>query len=202
MGLCRICNKTFEPQEMTKDGYYCRRCYLNKYHTGRSKKRKNEYEPPTYNNQLPNEPGVFYNDEQRDYTHDILRVIGWKHSPKGHWYDDKIRNVNGDWLVDIRSPHTKFRVKSVSKYTKWLSDNGMEIPKITYSSKDAYFTDEELRKVQDLYFGKRVSSVYVSEIMKCDEKEVKYVIHRTYKLIKALMQYEQKINNGSTKGSE
>ena len=134
-----------------------------------------------------NEPGEFYNEEQRKYVHDILRAIGWKKSHKGHWYDEKIRDKEGNWLVKFETM-SKYQSGSVSKYTKYIMNqlNG-QIPTIDYKVKEPYFTQEQIKDIQKKFFLKRYSAPYLEKLYQCDGIEVLWVIQMTYKRVKEHM---------------
>ena len=189
MDVCKICGKE-KDDDLTKDGYYHKECYRKKYHTGITRSRKNEWEPPTYYNQILEKPGKFVDAEQKKYVHDILKSIGWKQSPKGHWYDNKIRDIDGKWLKELKN--IPMKTKSVpSKYMIWLEERELGIPRVRYELKDRYFTDEQVDQIQKEYFFKHYTVPYLSFRYQCDEKEIKYIIHRTYKLIQNLQESEK-----------
>lgn len=192
MGYCGICNQNVDDDDMLSNGYYCKNCYKKKYHSGPKKPKRNDWEPPTYNNQVPNKPGEFYNEEQRKYTYDILRAIGWTKSHKGHWYDNKIVDKDGNWLVKF-IPTPKRQKGKPSRFTQYiLNELNGKIPYVTYTVKEPYFTDEQIKDIQRKFFIDRYSSTYLYEYYDCDELEILWIIQMTYKRIRELMRYEKR----------
>lgn len=192
MGYCRICEESVDDQYMIKSGYYCKTCYKKKYHSGPKKVRKNEWEPPTYNNQMPDKPGEFYNDQQRKYVYDILRAIGWTKSHKGYWYDNKLRDKDGNWLIEFEQPSPmKSKNYKPSKYFVWLKKYNKPIPKVRYHSREPYFTDEIIDIIQEQYFVDNLTIEYLAYKYECDKREIAWIVHRTYKVIKHMMANEK-----------
>lgn len=191
MAYCGICSRDVDDDDMLSNGYYCKSCYKRKYHSGPKKERRNPWEPPTYNNQIPNNPGEFYNEEQRKYVYDILRAIGWTKSHKGHWYDNKLVDRDGKWLVDF-GPIAKRQKGMKSRYTHYITNYlNNKIPFITYTNKEPYFTNEQIKEIQKKFFIDRYTAPYLSHYYECDEREILWVIQMTYKRLKELMRYEK-----------
>ena len=188
---CRICGKIGYEQDMTSNGYYHKNCYYQKYkHT--INKKKNDYTLPSYYGQVDPNPGVFYNDAQEKEVAAILRAIGWKRSQKGIWYDDKIKSKTGEWLIEFSEPSPlKVKYTDPSKYLTWIQENNIDLPKIRYKNRKPYFTNQEIDDIQDQYFNHRVTAKYLAHKYECNIKEVKYVIHRTYRLIKHQLKNEK-----------
>jgi hypothetical protein len=201
MPTCKICNKENDLDNMTSNGYYCKVCYYSKYHKKRNYRKTQIGDIPHWIGKVKLNAGEFYDKEQEMIVTQFLRLLGWKRSKNGNFYDDKIRDRDGNWLVDIESYPMRSKTYMPSKYYKWIQKNNKQLPKVRYTSREPYFTDEELDAIQKEYFDNFVTSTYLAAKYQCDPKEIKYIIFRTYKLIQHMMT-DEKVKDGRNKGAQ
>lgn len=158
------------------------------------RKTSTEYKMPHWIGKVANNPGEFCDKEQEEYLTDFLHVLGWKKSSSGNWYDNKIRDKEGNWLKKVR-PYPRITKKATNSiYFNFVRNSDQPLPKVRYTSREPYFTNDELDAIQYDYFYSDKTSSYLAYKYDCPEKEINFVIHRTYKLIKTLLGSETKTN--------
>ena len=185
---CKICNEIIDdPEDGTKDGYYHRVCYYRKYHKYKKDKSK-PWEPPTYHMQVLLKPGEWFNKKQEQDTAVLLRAIRWK-KYKGTWYDNKIRDKDGNWLKTLTKKHVQRR-KIHSKAKQWIDSN--YIPTIKYNVYKGCndFSGDIIKEIQEQYFIKNKTIKSLSIEYNMDRKYVQYIITKTKTKVKELSNNE------------
>jgi hypothetical protein len=195
MPVCNICKQENTSEHMTSNGYYCKSCYHNKYVLPRKSKPKiSELEPKSYRGEILRNPGEWYSKEQEQDVALILTTIGWKYNKKNkQWYDDKIRDKDGNWLIDVQK-RTKIRgYTGPGKYYNLIKEIG-RIPFITYHAKEPFFNDNDIKDIQHKFFIEGLSAGYLTREYDCDPNEIQWVVSMTYKRLRAI----QKKTDGKT----
>jgi len=82
--------------------WYSRRCKpCDIVHN--QERRKKERDENGGSSLVPFQPNQYTDDAQKKQTFDTLKALGWKfNKEKGIWYDDKIKDKNGNWLIKFR----------------------------------------------------------------------------------------------------
>lgn len=95
----------------------CKKCTLYLQKIGDTKSNEAATERALW--ALKNEPGVFSNDEQKQYVHQFLDLMGWIHNPiKSLWYKKGIKDANGIWKKVKLIEKKPKKVPKVKKITK------------------------------------------------------------------------------------
>jgi len=187
---CKMCGVILNEENSTKipSLHRCRDCY-NKSNASRwsAAYRERKYwggDVRSYGrNQIKKNPNEYCDDTQRQEVFDILTAIGWKFNKKnGIWYDNKIKNKDGEWLVDIEPVGTGCK----TKLRKKVQDDGIPIPKVYYTvrrpeGEEHPLTRQEIRLCQELYFLQNYTTKELVDIFGVSLKEIKWVILTTRK---------------------
>jgi len=205
MGLeCKECGCEIE-KEITRGAYslkMCRECYRaymgKKSRETISEKKYWGEEVPLYApGQVKVMPGVWDSEEQKELVHNILRTIGWKHNQeKDIWFDNKIRNRDGEWLVDINS-RKNLQYKNYkgyeSKVRKYVKGNPNKIPKVSYgyNHPEKMFSEDIIRDIQVLFFIEGISTRELVDIYQCTKKNINWVILSTYRAFNRRLDYKK-----------
>jgi hypothetical protein len=192
---CKICGETITSNNYSgiPNLYRCRSCHNEYLVTRRNGKRTEKQYWGTNvtiygKHQIKNNPNEYYNETQRKEVEFILKTIGWKFNEKnGIWFDDKIKNKDGEWLINFRSSGKG----KTSKLRRKVQNNGGEIPFIKYTvkstdSEEDSLTPEEIRLCQQLYFAQNYTTAELVDIFGVPEKEIRWVILTTRKRIEML----------------
>jgi hypothetical protein len=200
MPICNICKKENTSEFMTKDKCYCRSCYKTKYVLPRKFKTKVEDELPEYRGQILRYPGQWFNKEQEQDVSFILTTIGWKYNKeKNVWYDNKIKDMNGEWLVAFKK-YKKTRWGGRGKYYDLIQSIG-RIPYVTYQSKEAFFSDDQIKEIQHRFFIDGESAGYLTKDYNCDPIQVQWVVAMTYKKLREIKKSNDKTITRSNKST-
>ena len=187
---CKICGKLiYDPEDGTKDGYYHRVCYYRKYHKYKTDQSK-PWEPPTYHKQVLLKPGEWFSKQQEQDTSRLLRAIGWKKTHKGVWYDDKIRDREGNWLKNTKPKFVFGQRKVWSKEKRWIRENG-NIPWIHYGQNKRILTDEQVKQVQEDYYLNNLTIANIANRLKVNKGHIAYIVAKTNQRVKMMIKNEE-----------
>ena len=195
--ICKDCGCEVKAEDRIKSPpiLKCRECYRSYI---RERTSRLSTEQRYYGNKLPvygktnvkEKPGDWFNEDQKKYVSDILYSIGWKHNKeKNIWYDNKIKDQDGNWLVDLIPDGPKvFRREyknSNTKYRRIVGDDPNKIPTISYTIKSKeVFTPEQIRDIQIKYFINNRSTGHLSDEYGVPTKNIMWVVLTTYKKFK------------------
>lgn len=85
-----------------KGRWYSRRCKPCDIAHNQERRRK-EREENGGSSLVPFQPNQYTDEAQKKQTFDTLKAIGWKFNKEnGIWYDDKIKDKNGNWLIKFK----------------------------------------------------------------------------------------------------
>ena len=187
---CKLCGIELTKENSTKISNLkrCRECY-NASITSNWRKRQFESkywgdEVPQYSpHQVKPKPGVFIDDEQKKHVHDLLYAIGWKlNEKKNIWYDDKIKDKDGNWLVDTSADYHSKRQET--KWRRLIGGDETKIPRVKPYNRVLDIDEDTIRHIQILYFIKNHTSNELVE--KYGYSNVDWVIKTTMKKIRIL----------------
>ncbi len=181
--ICKSCGWEIDEENEKWQGLLCYDCYK----TYQSKAQKDVRDERKYwNNEIPlygstsvrTKPGEWYDDKQKEYVHDILKSIGWKYNEeKNVWYDEKIRNKEGEWIVDVT---TKYTARTHHGGTKeYLQRHPEELPRFKIL-KHKHLSDKLVRDIQVDYFINNYTQNKCIMKHQISEKDMQYILRRTY----------------------
>lgn len=195
--ICKDCGCEVKAEDRIKSPptLKCRECY-RAYIRERTNRLNSEQR--YYGNKLPvygqpnikENPGEWFNEDQEKYVSDILYAIGWKHNKeKNIWYDNKIKDRDGNWLVDLVPDGPKvFRREyknSNTKYRRIVGEDPNKLPTIKYNTRSKkVFTPEQIRDIQIEYFINNRSTGHLADEYGVSTKSVMWVVLTTYKKFK------------------
>lgn len=185
---CKDCGIQLNDENRTSKDILkqCRDCY--RIYTNQ-KAREHRYEKQYWGDQVPlysnhkvkKYPGEWADEEQKQYVYYILKTIGWKHNKqKDIWYDNKIKNKDGEWLVDVkRRPFRRYD----SKVRNYVGKDYDKLPRVAYgkTNPEKIFDQDTLRDIQILFFIKGISTRELVEMYQCTKKNIDWIIYTTYK---------------------
>lgn len=137
---------------------------------------------------LTNKPNTWKDEEQRILTWSFLESMGWKfNEEKGIWYDDKIKDKDGNWLVNVRGRRAyKKRAYSEKRAEYNRKKRYLPLEQVpVLNLKDKNYSEELQHKVMVAYFHLCYS---IAELKECfstiPEDKLKYMITRASVILK------------------
>lgn len=191
---CKICGEELNENNSTKilNLWRCKQCY-NLHTQTRYRRISKEkkywggdlriYSPA----QIKNKPGEWCDDQQKKEVTDILFSIGWKYNEKNNvWFDGKIKDKYGNWIKETNG------IKNIyhSKYRTFIKENVISIPKVEYKTKKDrpnMLSDEEIQRIQTLYFLESFPKKALVNLLQVDQKEIEWVIMTTMKKLRIIV---------------
>lgn len=125
--ICSKCNVAKHKDEYYNNRTKCKECVREeerlKDALERNERIKKQIEDGISTKRVPNKPGDFADDLQREGTHKILIAIGWSYNEQnGIYYKLPLKDYTGRWLklngsVDTKTHEKRKRVKMKNKIT-------------------------------------------------------------------------------------
>ena len=136
--------------------------------------------------QIKKNPGEFCDDQQREEVHSILKAIGWSYNEdNGVWYDGKIKNKDGEWLVDVESSSPG----PATKYRRFVQDNNIKVPAVGYSripEEERPLNTEQILDIQNKFFFNNKTYHQLAKEYDTPIKNINWVILTTYRRLSAM----------------
>lgn len=137
---------------------------------------------------LTNKPNTWKDENQRIETWSVLECMGWKfNEEKGIWYDNKIKDKDGNWLVNVRGRRAyKKRAYSEKRaeYNRKKRYLPIELVPVL-NLRDESISEEIQRKVMVAYFHLCYSIAQLKECFSTiPEDKLRYMITRGSVILK------------------
>ena len=188
---CNGCNEDKQLSEFyfnkTRKKYYAR-CKVCDNESKKQQRLKGSFIKGMVN-RVTNKPNTYKDPVQKHETFEILQSIGWKfNETNGIWYDNKIKDKNGKWLVQLSNrKRNYFRQRAYSvkredtnRKRRFLPID--KIPKLTL--RDNSVPENIVKEIMIQYFHHCNPYTKIQELFPdIDLFKIKYIISRSTTLI-------------------